>query len=267
MFSNAVVLRTITLEFLKSHDDLNRQFGVENKQDLQTIKRRNSSMIKTKRFQMVTVFAILLSVLVMLSGCFPGFPKKSPETDSNSDKNSVMENAKQDNDNTATATATPQKEELNPSPVYNFYNKVTLGQAKADVEAVLGVAPETDANGESVFYDPGNGYGVSVVYGADNLVTTKTLLLASGAVDFLALNNAAVNESQVASIKEGMTYNEVKAILGVEGMEFIRMKNPIDINKPLLGMAWVNSDGSSIVVNFTGYKGIVNAAEYTSASQ
>lgn len=224
-------------------------------------------MEKTNRFQSVMVFVLLLSLMVMLTGCFPSFPKNSSESDSKSDKNSVLENAKQDNDNAAIATANTQTEVLNTSPVYNFYNKVTLGQTKVDVEAALGVVPETSTNGESVFYDPGNGYGVSVVYDANNLVTAKTLLIAPGAAEFLALNNASVSESQVAGIKEGMTYDEVKAILGVEGMEFVRMKNPIDINKPLLGMAWVNSDGSSIIVTFTGYKGIVNDAEYTSASQ
>jgi hypothetical protein len=213
------------------------------------------------------ILALLLSLTIVLTGCFPSFPKNTSESDSKSDKNSVMENAKQDNDNTAASTPNTQIEVPNTSPVYNFYNKVTLGQAKANVEAALGVVPETNANGESVFYDPGNGYGVSVVYDANNLVTTKTLLVAPGAAEFLALNNASVSESQVAGIKEGMTYDEVKAILGVEGMEFIRMKNPIDINKPLLGMAWVNSDGSSIIVTFTGYKGIVNDVEYTSASQ
>lgn len=62
-------------------------------------------MEKTNRFQSAMVFVLLLSLMVMLTGCFPSFPKNSSESDSKSDKNSVLENAKPDNDNAAIATA------------------------------------------------------------------------------------------------------------------------------------------------------------------
>ncbi|MBC3796633.1 hypothetical protein [Acetobacterium tundrae] len=143
---------------------------------------------------------------------------------------------------------------------YNFYNKVQLGQSKDDVDKSLKVTPK-EKNSGFIYLDKDTGYGVTVYYDSDNLVKTKAMYNADNTKIF-KLSDATVTEDQVASISEGMTYDEVKTILGSEGKETITTVNPEDANNPISMMIWFNDDGTGIYITFNGYEGTVRDVKY-----
>jgi hypothetical protein len=142
----------------------------------------------------------------------------------------------------------------------NFYNTVQLRETKDEVDAALKVTPKK-VNGEYIYIDVNSGFGVSVFYDTDNLVYTKALYNADNTKIF-ALSDAKVTEDQVASITPGMTYEEVKALLGTDGLETITKVNLSDENNPTSMMIWFNDDNTGIYIAFYGYQGTVENAKY-----
>lgn len=151
-------------------------------------------------------------------------------------------------------------EKASNSDPFNFYNKVQLSQLKSEVNTALGVVPE-EKDGAFIYKDANTGYGVLVNYDSSDMVSMKTLYHADES-KIMALSNAKVTEDQLASISKGMTYEEVKAILGGEGIEVVSTANPIDKNNPINVMIWFNDDETGFYVTFIGNKGTVQSVKY-----
>lgn len=204
-------------------------------------------MSKIKWIRIMMVFLCVLGVAVMVSSCFPSGSKNTSE-DSTNNKNSVTGNTPMDIPNT--------------NAIFNFYNKVQINQKKAEVEKNLGVAPVVDTDGSSIYTDPSTGYAVNVYYSAGDLVSVKAVISAPGGSELIALSNATVTEAQAGSILEGMTYDEVKAILGGEGLPIAEMAYPGVKDKKAYGLSWINADGSMILVTFDGDEKTVMSTEF-----
>lgn len=201
------------------------------------------SKIKLSRLLLAIIF--FLSLVVILFGCSQNDSSTSKENTTTSDANTAIEIP---NDNV----------------IFNFYNKVKMDQTKDEVENAIGMVAELGEDGLYTYVDANTGYGVFVNYNEGNRVIIKGIFTPDGASELIALSDATVTEDQVANISQGMTYEEVKTILGEEGLEIICAANPQDKDKPLYGMAWLNEDGSSISVTLDGYKGMVYSAKFRS---
>lgn len=140
---------------------------------------------------------------------------------------------------------------------YALYNQVQMGQTKEQVDATLGVKPEELASFSYIYTDK-DGYGVAVGY-SDILSKTNTPVVITkmiyGTKATLYMNAVGkkneVTDDQVAKITEGMTYAEVKAILGSDGIESSAADNFDGTLK--ITRLWLK-DGviSGVAVNFHG---------------
>ncbi|HEY5556541.1 hypothetical protein [Acetobacterium sp.] len=157
------------------------------------------------------------------------------------------------------SNTTTTEKSVNNDPL-NFYNKIQLSELKSEVDAALGVVPE-EKDGTFTYTDKSTGFGIIVSYDSGNSVIMKTLYTADES-EIMALSNAKVTEDQLASITKGMTYEEVKGILGGEGIEIISMANPMDKNNPINVMIWFNDDETGFYVTFIGDKGTVQSVKY-----
>lgn len=211
------------------------------------MKRKNS-------VRLMLTLIVILGVLVMVSGCFPGKSEKSEDND-----------GKATTENKTTSQASPIPKIGQDQPFYNFYNKVAINQTKAEVDSVLGVEPVMDTDGSYLYSDQATGYTVNVFYSAGGLVTTKVLIVVESGGEWLKLSPATVTESQVPKITEGMKYDEVKNILGSDGLELAAMIYPGTKDKIVYTLVWVNPDFSSLSVTFDGETGKVLFSEYRNA--
>ena len=104
--------------------------------------------------------------------------------------------------------------------VFEFYDKVQLDQTKAQVDAELGVTPNESTQMENIFsyVNEDTGFGVSVMFNENGLATSKTLLFPNNE-DLAFLTPKAVTQEQADKIPDGATYDEIKTILGEDGIE------------------------------------------------
>ena len=137
-----------------------------------------------------------------------------------------------------------------------------MDQTKAQVEAALAVAgTESSMLKNSFSYsDPDTGYGVSVLYGDKDTVTSKTLIY-SDRKDLAFLCTKKVTQDQADKITDGMTYDQVKTALGGDGIETSSTQIVFEGNKLSSIFIWVNPDGSMIQVVF-GTDGTSNDATF-----
>ena len=152
--------------------------------------------------------------------------------------------------------------DVNDNAIFNFYSKVKMNQFKAEVDDVLGAVPKVDEDGLYTYVDANTGYGVCISYNESERVILKGISTPESESELNALGNMSVTPIQVANIKVGMSYEEVKRILGGEGIEVICVENPLDRDKLLYGMAWINKDGTAITVQVDGYKGTAYTAKF-----
>lgn len=167
--------------------------------------------------------------------------------------------------------------EVNTDPL-NLYNQVYVGMTKEEAEKTLAV--EGSAKGKGFNYiDENTGYGVTVSY--DTVVTTGAESSDSEEAPEIvvfkqlyvpddtyldALVNANVTAEQVNSLKEGMTYEEVKTIMGgVDGIEINSAYNKKDAANSYSVMAWFNPDHSVAYLTFQGYQGSLKVFEFRPA--
>lgn len=178
-----------------------------------------------KRDRSVVVFSgiLILSMLLVLAGC----------------------------------SATKDEADHNPD---HFYKQVNLGMEKSQVESTLGVKPE-EVEGTYIYRDDQTGFGVQISYDASDLVVSKVLYHDQDS-KIMGLSDASVSEDQMASITEGMPYEEVKSLLGSEGTEIIEMANPADPNNPIVMMIWFNDDQTGFYVTFLGHQGTVKSVKF-----
>lgn len=204
--------------------------------------------------RLMLILIVVLGILTLVTGCVPKGSDKSGDSDT-----------KTTTDNEAASEVSPIPKIGQDQPFYNFYNKVAINQTKDQVAAALGVEPVMDTDSSYTYNDPATGFGVNVIYSAGGLVTTKILMAPVGGGEWIKLSTASVTESQVSSIVEGMTYAEVKNILGGDGLELGAMIYPGSKDEVIYTLMWMNPDFSSISVAFDGKTGKVLMAEFGNA--
>ena len=59
-----------------------------------------------------------------------------------------------------------------------------------------------------------------------------------------------------------MTYEEVKALLGTDGLETITKVNLNDENNPTSMMIWFNDDQTGYYITFLGHQGTVKSVKF-----
>lgn len=135
--------------------------------------------------------------------------------------------------------------------VFNFYDQVQMNQTKAQVDAELRVTPTESTQLKNVlnYTDEKTGFGVSVLFNENGTVTSKTLLYANRK-DIAFLTNKPVTQEQANKISDGMSDDEVKAILGEEGTEINATQIPFADNQISYIRVWVNDDESMIQIVF-----------------
>ncbi|TYC83915.1 hypothetical protein FXB42_14810 [Acetobacterium wieringae] len=158
-------------------------------------------MMKILSKKRVWIGFVLLCTLVLLTGCGQTTGEKG-STDQSADQ-------------TEKTISTTDK-------VSDFFNKVKIGQTKEEVEAALGVTPTSPIEGAFDYVDE-NGNGVTVIFmerslgdGSPKVALSKKLI---GSEKYIteATDDQRITAEQAEKITEGMTYDEVKGILGQDG--------------------------------------------------
>lgn len=155
-----------------------------------------------------------------------------------------------------------QPQDVSDNAIFDLYNQILISDKKVDVEKKLGAAGNTSAEGSYVYLDPDTGYAVNVFFDNKDLVTLKLLVPTTGARELIELSNASVTKEQGDKISAGMTRNNVKKALTGTGIEMLRMVNPSSADKEAYALAWINTDGSILVVTFDADTDTVLAAEF-----
>ncbi|MBI4857372.1 MAG: hypothetical protein HY818_11600 [Acetobacterium woodii] len=201
-------------------------------------------MIKRGRIRILAILGLIFGMVLMAGGCVSG-GNQSSETKS-----------------TNTSGNDSKQEDVSDNAIFDLYNQIAINDKKADIEKVLGATGNTDAKGSYVYLDPDTGYAVNVFFDNKDLVTLKVLIPTTGARELIELSNASVTEEQVAKITKGMTLSSVKKALFGVGVEMLRMVNPSSTDKEAYALAWINTDGSILVVTFDADTDTVLSAEF-----
>ena len=170
-------------------------------------------------------------------------------------------NTKSTTTDKSASTSVSTKEETK-TKKFEMYNKVSIGMTKAQVDVAVGVTPtestdKTVAN-HYVYKGSKDVFGVSVLYNEQNKAYSKTVIYISHA-DIASLTAKPVTAEQEKKITEGMTYQEVKEILGGEGVECsITASDKTLINQGVI-RRWANSDGSSAQVVFSSAEKVMHS--------
>lgn len=199
-------------------------------------------MNKRKILGVLLILGLVLGLVTMASGCSAGGDQSS--------------------DSKNTSSSDTQQDEVLENAIFDLYNQVDINAKKASVENAVGATGNTSAEGSYVYVDPDTGYAVNVFYNAKDLVTLKVLIPTTGARELIELSNASVTEEQAAKITKGMTRNQVKKALTGVGVEMLRMVNPSAADKEAYALAWINTDGSVLVVTFDANTDTVLSAEF-----
>lgn len=168
----------------------------------------------------------------------------------NNDKNTAANNnSGKQSESTATnnnASEKPKKEET--KVTYANFAKIKMGAKQSDVESILGkgtLDSSSDIGGIKTEMYSWNGDGISNMN-----VTIQNGIVTGKAQMGLYSNYSDVTLEKFNKIKEGMTYEQVKAILG-EG-EITSQSKIMDIESILY--SWINKDGSNMNCTFSGGK-------------
>ncbi|MBU4440245.1 MAG: hypothetical protein L6276_00585 [Acetobacterium sp.] len=201
-------------------------------------------MNKRKTIGVLLILGLFFSIALLITGC-----------SSNGEQSSESKSA--------TASGSDSKQEdVSDNPIFALYNQIEINDTKENVEKALGATGNTAAQGSYVYVDPDTGYAVNVFYNTKDLVTLKVLIPTTGARELIELSNASVTKEQVAKISQGMTRSNVKkALIGV-GVEMLRMVVPNSQDKEAYALAWINTDGSILIVTFDADTDTVLSAEF-----
>jgi hypothetical protein len=167
--------------------------------------------------------------------------------------------------NATTSSSDAQQKDILNNKIFSLYNKVNIGDKKSEVESKLGATGNEAAQNSFVYVDLDTGYAVNVFYTKGDLVSLKVLIPTKNSTDLIELSKASVTSLQVSEIEQGMTLNEVKNKLSGIGIEMLRMSYPGNNENEVYGLAWINKDGSVLVVTFDGSNNTVLKAEFKKA--
>jgi hypothetical protein len=193
-------------------------------------------MDKRGKMGLMLVWGLIIAMTLVTTGCTAG---RSESTDSDSEQQKVYDNV-----------------------VYKLYNKIEINEKKADIEKTLGATGNTSPEGSYVYVDQDTGYAVNVFFNAKNLVTLKLLVPTTGARELIELSKASVTREDAEKITPGMTRSNVRKALNGVGVEMLRMVIPDGANKEAYALAWININGSILVVTFDADTDTVLAAEF-----
>ena len=185
-------------------------------------------MRKIKKFKLLP----LVLAVFMLAGVFAGC-----DSDSKSSKSSKSSDEK---------ASSVSKE-----TVFEYYNKVEIGMTKEKVDSALGVSGKSSSQLEGLFLytNEKTSYGVSVLFDDKNSVMAKTLLYPDRE-DIAPLCTKKFTQEQSDSIKNGMSYDDVKKLVGEDGIEINQTQIPFDDDKVSKIFVWVNNNDSLLQVTF-----------------
>ncbi|MEO1816766.1 MAG: hypothetical protein ABGU93_14395 [Acetobacterium sp.] len=198
-------------------------------------------MDKKAKRRLLLVVGLILAMLVSAAGCSSGGDQATES------KNTSGNGAEQ---------------EVSGNAIFDLYNQIQINDKKAEIEKVLGATGNTSPEGSYIYLDPDTGYAVNVFFDSKDLVTLKLLVPTTGARELIELSNASVTKEQGAKITKGMTRSNVKKALTGVGVEMLRMVNPSYADKEAYALAWINTDGSILVVTFDADTDTVLAAEF-----
>lgn len=199
-------------------------------------------MDKKGKYRLMLIWGLILGMMIVAAGCSSG-----------GDQSSQAKNG---------SGSDSQQDDISDNTIFDLYNQIDLNDKKADIEKSLGAAGNTSAEGSYVYLDPDTGYAVNVFFDAKDLVTLKLLVPTTGARELIELSNASVTKEQATKITQGMTRNNVKKALTGVGVEMLRMVIPNGADKEAYALAWINTDGSILVVTFDADTDTVLAAEF-----
>lgn len=142
--------------------------------------------------------------------------------------------------------------------VYEFYSKVQLDQTKEQIDAVLGVEPKQSSQLETSYsyLNQDSSFGVDVVYDENGKAMNKTLIYPNRE-DLAFMTPKPVTQEQSDKITKGMSYDEVKSLLGGDGIETSVTEISFADNKLSYIRVWINKDESMLQVVF-GTDGTAN---------
>ncbi|MDD2956793.1 MAG: hypothetical protein PHD67_10870 [Oscillospiraceae bacterium] len=204
--------------------------------------------MKNEKIRMVRLgAALLVGGVLLLSGCTATKSQKSA-TDS------PPEPPVTTTINPATAAAAQQ--------ALKFYQSVTLDQPRDQLETMLAVPGEVQADGRVAYRDPVSGYGVLIQYGDNDAVFAKRLLPTVPAPELAALNPLPVTDKQAYRMAAGMPFYEVQDVMGSDGIEISLSKPAAGDPKQITGLGWFNPDGSYAVVYLNLPQGLVVGSEF-----
>lgn len=155
-----------------------------------------------------------------------------------------------------------QTSDITDNAIFDLYNQIDINDKKTDIEKDLGATGNTSAEGSYFYLDPDTSYAVNVFFNSKDLVTLKVLIPTTGARELIELSDASVTKEQATKITPGMTQSNVKKVLSGQGIEVLRMAIPGGVNKEAYALAWINTDGSVLVVTFDAETNTVLAAEF-----
>ena len=197
-------------------------------------------MTKSRIRRLILLLVLLVFSSVFMAGCGQQSTQDADGDSETGDRSEAVD-----------STATLDK-------IYAFYDKVQLGQTKAEVDTALGVTAKepmtdvfqyTDANGNGVMI------GLSSVFsqdGSSKVVFNKSV---EGLEAYLITlpDDKRVTDEQAQSITQGMTYEETKAKLGGDGYELSSTQG--FEGKPEIDRVWMKKGISMITVKFSGPDG------------
>lgn len=143
-----------------------------------------------------------------------------------------------------------------------FYQSVTLDQPRDQLETMLGVTGEVQADGWVAYRDPDRGYGVLIKYDGEDKVFAKQLIPSAKALELAALNPLPVTDKQAYRMAAGMPFYEVQDVMGSDGIEISLSKPEPGDPKQITGLGWFNPDGSYVVVYLNLPQGLVVGSEF-----
>ncbi|WP_097025564.1 DUF3862 domain-containing protein [Clostridium peptidivorans] len=186
-----------------------------------------------KKFYKKWWFWIIVVVIVGVIGANGG----------NNDK------AQKSNDTSKPTAAEQKKEDTKKTKVnYENFASIKMGMKYSDVVKVLGEGREetsSEVSGIKTAIYSWSGPGISNMN-----VTVQNGVVTGKAQAGLKDMNAKVTLEKYNSVKEGMTYDQIKAVLG-EG-ELTSQTKIMDMESSIY--SWINRDGSNMNCTFTGGK-------------
>lgn len=206
-------------------------------------------MFKLKYNRLQLGAALLVGVMLSISGCTTAQTKSTdtpPSQPAESKATSTVNPA---------ITAAAQK-------ALKFYDTVSLDQTRVQLETLLGVPGEVQADGRVAYRDPTSGYGVMIQYGEDDTVFSKRLIPTAKSPELAAINPTPVTDRQTYRLAAGMPYYEVQDIMGCDGIEISLSKPEPGSPQQIYGLAWFNPDGSIAIVYLNLPKGEVISSEF-----